>query len=111
MKAYVDFVNEELFYFEQKYIPKDVAYEWIDGMINYMPIFNQAKQILNPNNSITKIHELNLLKDFQRVRKAFVVKQQYNFDLIYGEADDEATYLKRRDERERLAKEIYGNLR
>jgi hypothetical protein len=111
LKSYVDFVNEELFYFEKDYIHKDVAIEWIDGMINYMPIYNQVNKILNPNNSITKIDELNLFKDFQRVKKAFVVKNKYNFDLIYSETTTDASYLDRKNERERLAKEIYKNLK
>lgn len=111
LKSYVDFVNEELFYFEMDYIPKDVALEWIDGMINYLPIYNQTNEILNPNNSVTKIDELNLFKDFQRVRKAFIVKNKYNFELIYSDSRTDKAYLDRKNERERLAKEIYNNLK
>jgi len=111
LKAYVDFVNEELFYFEKNYIPKDVALEWIDGMIDYMPIYSQGKKkVLNPEQSIKKIDDLKILQSFQRVKKAFTVNEKYDFDKIYGANDTDNGYLKRRKERERLAKEIYGNL-
>jgi hypothetical protein len=31
---YIDFVNEELFYIQHKYLPKVVALEWLDGMLD-----------------------------------------------------------------------------
>lgn len=113
LRKYVDFVNEELFYFEQNYIPKAVAYEWIDGIIDILPIYDgdSPQKVLNPEKAIKKIIENNLLHGYQRVRNAFTIKRKedYNFPLIYSE--DEGDYDNRRKERERLVKEIYGNLR
>lgn len=111
IKAYIDLVNEELFYFEQMYIPKEVAYEWIDGMIDYIPIYDSSKNILNPENSILPIHEQNLLNQFQRVKRAFIVKGKYDPKIIFSDFNDEARYQERRQQRERLAKEIYQNVK
>ncbi|MBC7776264.1 MAG: hypothetical protein H7246_12585 [Phycisphaerae bacterium] len=44
------------------------------------------------------------------MKKAFTVKYKYKVELIYGENDSDAAYLNRRKERDRLSKEIYGNL-
>ena len=111
LRKYIDFVNEELFYFEKDYIPRDVAYEWIDGMIDYMPIYSDAKkEFINPDKALKKINELNLLINYQRVRKAFTVKDEYKPELLYGDSVNIA-YSVRRKERDDLVKEIYGNLK
>ncbi len=111
LRRYIDFVNEELFYFEQKYIPKAVAYEWIDGIIDILPIYREGteRKVLNSEKAINKIVENNLLHGYPRVKKAFTLKDEYKIKLIYSE--EESDYLDRRKERERLIKEIYGNLR
>lgn len=31
LKKYIDLTNEELFYFQRHYIPKEVMIEWLDG--------------------------------------------------------------------------------
>jgi hypothetical protein len=36
-KQYIEIVNEEFFYLEEKYLPLVVSIEWIDGMIDYLP--------------------------------------------------------------------------
>ena len=113
LRKYVDFVNEEMFYFEQNYIPKDVALEWIDGMIDYMPICDIKKQLKNTQIPIAaKIHGAELLNSFQRVKKAFIVENKnYKFDLIYSAYKDNKQFEARKKQREELAKEIYGNLK
>ena len=58
---YIDLVNEELFYFEHNYLPVDVAEEWIDGMIEHLPIFDPTGKVLNPDHCIPVIVEAGLL--------------------------------------------------
>lgn len=47
VQQYIDLCNEELFYFKQGYVPDEVAYEWIDGMINFLPWFDLDGKNLN----------------------------------------------------------------
>jgi len=89
LRKYVDFVNEELFYIQNDYLPQEVCEEWIDGMIDTMPIYNSKGEWLNPTKSgeadacTTTIHEENLLQNFSRVKNAFTVKS-LNVENIYS---------------------------
>ena len=103
---YIDFVNEELFYFEKKFIPKDIMIEWMDGMLNHVPIFKEGK-IMNGTYCFYKITEDDL-SDYPRVRKAFNIKKKYDFDTIYS--TDYTQREKRRKERDQLIKEIVANV-
>ncbi|HLP95660.1 MAG TPA: hypothetical protein VK168_16570 [Saprospiraceae bacterium] len=108
---YIDFVNEELFYFQQKFIPKDVALEWIDGMINVMPIYSSDGKLLNSNEKTAElIHKENVTHTYNRIKKAFTINGQYDWDLIYSKYQTAAQFEKRDAERLRLVKEIYANL-
>jgi len=40
-KIAIDLCNEELFYFQKKYVPGAVIDEWLEGMVNYLPYFNE----------------------------------------------------------------------
>jgi hypothetical protein len=111
IKSYIDFVNEELFYFESKYIPKKVALEWIDGMIEIIPIYDTDNSIINTSNCNIIIHEKNILYSFQRIKNAFKIKKEYNFELIYSNYETESNYTKRKKERKKLLKEIYKNIK
>jgi hypothetical protein len=37
VRAYLDLCNEELFYVKHRYVPEEVALEWIDGMLQMLP--------------------------------------------------------------------------
>jgi len=108
MKSYLDFVNEELFYFENGYIINTVIYEWLDSMIDVLPIFN-GKSVLNENNCNKIIIEQNLLKPNPRIKKAFTIVSEYNFDIIYSEQI--INEKERKEMREKLFKEILKNLK
>lgn len=38
---YIDLCNEELFYIQHRYIHDEVALEWIEGMAEFLPVFDQ----------------------------------------------------------------------
>ena len=99
LKKYLDFVNEELFYFENDYIINNVAYEWLDGMIDILPIFKN-EIVLNEKYCNHNIKEL--LKPNPRVKKAFTVCSDYDFDMLYSEEN----MKDRKKMREKLFKEI-----
>ncbi len=81
-KKYIDLCNEELFYFQQGYIPDDVVKEWLDGMLNYIPIYYKDKKInLNKKLLSTNIlEENNLLDRYPRIGNIFKVNKIYNRD-------------------------------
>jgi len=73
VKSYFDFVNEELFYFENNYLPKSIADEWIDGMIDFVPLFNKNGEVIN-NGHGDYYHiaiENKLLATYPRIKQAF----------------------------------------
>ncbi len=108
---YIDLTNEELFYFQHNYIPKDVAKEWIDGMIDYLPITCQSGTILNADYIIRFLSDNRetILQNYPRIQNAFEVKGKYDFELIYS--NKSAERLPRVNERKKIINEILKNLR
>jgi hypothetical protein len=108
---YVDLTNEELFYIQHKYIPKTVAKEWIDGMIDFIPIINKKGEVLNSQSALKRLVDDRKLvaQRFPRIENAFKIAHKYNFELIY--ATEENMGLKRTRERQRLIDEIMANIR
>ena len=98
---YLDFVNEELFYFENGYVPYFAMLEWIDGMIDMMPII-QNRKVVNMDHCIKSIVEKALLAKFKRILIAFSLRGVYDFKNIYEK--------RIQSERTRLAEEILKNL-
>lgn len=105
---YIDLVNEELFYFQNGFLPKVVAEEWIDGMIDMIPIYDPYGNVLNLGYCIPIIHQRKLLDQyrFRRVRKAFTVKQQVDLETVYGDGD----FKSREKARKQVVLEIFWNL-
>ena len=109
--SYVDFVNEELFYIQHKYLPEIVAFEWLDGMIDYFPITNKRNEILNVGNCVSQLEIKRdfFLKDYPRLKKTFSVKNDYDFVVVYNK-DPERQSL-RILTRKKIVQEIYKNVR
>jgi hypothetical protein len=94
-KRYVDLCNEQLFYFSKGYLPREVIEEWLDGMIDYLPLFDSATGEVRPDHP--GIVELNLLEGYPRIRTIFTV------DASYG--------LASRDQRMALVRRIGNTVR
>ena len=111
IEEYVDLVNEELFYFQHGYLPIEIADEWIDGMIDFIPIFDKKGNVLNPNNSIQDLAEKHekYFQNYPRVVTAFTVKGSHDFKLIYS--SDAKSSTKRKSQRRKLIIEILKNLK
>lgn len=107
INRYVDLTNEELFYFEHNYIPKDIMKEWIDGMIDFIPITNRKGQILNKKYCVKYIadHRSIIFQNFPRIQYTFEINKTYDFRLIYS--TDESKRIDRVKERKRLIEEIF----
>jgi hypothetical protein len=74
---YIDLCNEELFYFEKKYLPGAVIDEWLEGMVNYLPYFNEKGDNLIPG-CLPEIIGQNLLSDYPRIKRTFTVPRDYD---------------------------------
>lgn len=62
-KKYIELCNEQLLYIRNNYIPFDIAVEWIDGMIDYLPVINKDREILNLENIKDKDEYFDFLED------------------------------------------------
>lgn len=77
LRQYIDLCNEELFYFKNGYVPGEVAREWLDGMITYLPLFDKQGNML-AGGKYKEITVCDLLDDYPRIRKAFCIAESPN---------------------------------
>lgn len=63
IRLYVDLTNEEFFYFQRKYIPKEVIVEWLDSISMNFPLYaNNEPLPVNYDRALPKyIHDNDLL--------------------------------------------------
>ena len=106
---YIDMTSEELFYFKHGYLPNNVAIEWVDGMIDYIPITKRKGNIINQGHCIKELSEnrKKYLSGFPRIINAFDVNERYNIELIYDK--NAPNQDERMKERRRLIDEILKN--
>lgn len=64
---YLELINEELFYFQNNLIQKEVAIEWIEGMLDYICIYAEDGSVLTNYNNQQEIEALKVWND----RKGF----------------------------------------
>jgi hypothetical protein len=108
---YIDLINEELFYFQHNYLPKTIAYEWIDGMLDFVPIIDNRGNILNPQNCIPELaaKRNHFLRNYPRLKDSFIVIQTVRFDNAYNE--EESKQDLRISSRKAIVEEIYKNVK
>lgn len=91
---YIDFVNEELFYMQNGFIPNDVSREWLYGIIIHFPVFINGVNG-NPSNVSKVISDNNLLASFPRLVHSFTLKKKHNIAVIFNPESREITKEKR----------------
>jgi hypothetical protein len=105
-KQYIDLVNEELFYLENNYLPLEVAIEWIDGMIDFLPFSLLKSHEFQKSETFKKINTTEnaneLLKNYPRVMKVIQLNDNICFNKIHLEVGDEKNRQGRREERDKL---------
>ncbi|MBS1640668.1 MAG: hypothetical protein JSR12_11495 [Bacteroidetes bacterium] len=111
IKKYIDLVGEELFYFQNHYIPKNVAKEWLDGMLDFLPITDSKEVVLNKDHCIIYLGEnrSQLLKNYPRIKSAFTLSNEYDIELMYDDSLKSADL--RLQIRKNIVEEIYENVR
>lgn len=71
--AYLELLNEELFYFQKGLIPKQVAIEWIEGILDFIVINGNTHEPLNNYSSQVNISQM---EDWPK-RKMFFARVNY----------------------------------
>lgn len=82
LKKYIDLTNEEFFYFQRNYIPKEVIVEWMDTIVDFFPIYKN-EEVLPVNYDglkLKQIHDENLLHNYPRLKKAFTLSSSTDFN-------------------------------
>lgn len=110
---YIEFVSEELFYFENGYLPLTVSIEWIDGMIDYLPFYDKNKAFIKSNRlDALKDQDktIRILRDYPRIRKAIQMRQEIDFEIVHVSIENEIDREKRRLERDKIIYAVIMNL-
>ena len=71
ISAYIDLCEEELFYFKKGYLPRELEDEWLEGMLNYLPYFDDTGQVCNCKRKLKLTKNDPLLQGYPRLRKCF----------------------------------------
>ncbi len=69
-KRYVDLCNEQVFYFRNGYLPREVMEEWLESMVDYLPLFDVSGKA---RTDCPGFVEPDLLEDYPTIREVFVV--------------------------------------
>lgn len=65
---YLDLCNEELFYFQQQYLRREVALEWIEGMLTFLPLIDPSGKPWSGQEHLRSVDQL--IHRFPRVAHA-----------------------------------------
>ncbi|WP_300567288.1 hypothetical protein [Flavobacterium sp.] len=111
---YIDLVNEEFFYLEKKYLPLEVCIEWVDGMIDYLPFYNEDGIYMGSTN-LPLLNDESFLKvlmaNYPRILRAVQLKKKINFDAIRISPLNEENRKIRFEERNKLIFLIISSLK
>ncbi|MCD0472508.1 hypothetical protein [Flavobacterium sp. JAS] len=110
---YIEFVSEELFYFENGYLPLAVSIEWIDGMIDYLPFYDKNKVFIKSNRLDSLKNQdqtIRLLRDYPRIRKAIQMREEIDFEIAHVSIENENDREMRRQERDKIIYAVIMNL-
>lgn len=88
-KRYIDLCNEELFYFQMGYVPDLIMDEWIDGMLSYLPLYDEHHKVVYQDYKLRDLLRQGDLKDYPRIAESFSVRR--NPDL--EESEQLADYI------------------
>ncbi len=70
-KRYVDLCNEQIFYFRNGYLPREVIEEWLESMVDYLPLFEGATG--EARTDCPGLVEPELMEGYPTLRKVFAV--------------------------------------
>lgn len=113
LKKYIDLVNEELFYIQHGYIPDEIALEWIDGMLDILPVYSTVGEKVNlpyTNEELVK-HYNFYFPSFPRISNSFLIKNELSEKANSVFADKSANSENRIEVRRLICKEIRNRVK
>ena len=78
-RRYVDLCNEQLFYFKNGYLPREVFEEWLESMIDYLPLFDSVTGRMRPD--YPGVVDPGLLEGYPTIKRIFVLDGPYDLTL------------------------------
>ncbi len=77
-ERYVDLCNEELFYFMEGYLPKEVVREWLTGMVLHLPHYQGEFKNEDRPEAFSDMVSPELLKGYPRLKRVFNLDRAYD---------------------------------
>lgn len=71
VQQYLELCNEELFYFEQKYLPQGIIDEWVEGMVSLIGVWHGGQCLLPASPHATLFYQQ--AKEYPRLRHTFTL--------------------------------------
>jgi hypothetical protein len=71
-RRYVDLCNEQLFYFSRGHLPREVFEEWLESMVDYLPLFDEVTGEVHPD--CRGVIDPELLEGYPTLKGVFVVE-------------------------------------
>jgi len=102
-------VNEELFYMQKDYLHKDISAEWINNMLDYIPVTHEGKFI---NESVIRnSKELHSLSNEQFQKYLSAVKTFNKIDGLFTVDQPHSIIENNYADKELLKLEILNNIK
>lgn len=82
LRKYIDLTNEEFFYFQRNYVPREVVVEWLDSIVEMLPIYQHGEEFpVNMGSPLVRlIHEHKVLSGYPRLMVAFTIQKEVDFN-------------------------------
>jgi len=78
-RRYVDLCNEQLFYFHNGHLPREVFEEWLESMVDYLPLFDNVTGKVHPDH--LGVIDPELLEGYPTIKRVFVIDGPYDLTL------------------------------
>jgi hypothetical protein len=106
LQQYFELVNEEMFYFQVKYLPMDVIIEWMDGIIDNVVIRNAATlEVINERSLMEPIKGSHKQDGFPRLKNAFTLRSGVDYGAAFDKENPDYA-----ETRKQLIIEVLTNL-
>lgn len=106
LQQYFEFVNEEMFYFQVKYLPMDVIIEWMDGILDNVIIRKAGSlEVINEGSLVDSIKNSVKQDGFPRLKNAFIIRSGVDYRPAFDK--ENPNYV---ETRKRLIIEVLTNL-
>lgn len=91
IRQYIDLCHEQLFYYKKGYFKEEeIIKEWIDGMIDFLPIYSQGQCVNSEFSTHAKYIDSNhFLDNYSKLKKYFTIGDKFPIEKYYQEENVE----------------------